>query len=58
MPSKKQIQKEKDALKHFNMLIRQGNKVDIAAELTGEKYYVTARTVYNYARKSKGKELD
>jgi hypothetical protein len=53
MPSKQQKRKEQDALKHFNMLIRQGNKVDIAAELTANKYYVTARTIYNYARKEK-----
>lgn len=53
MPSKQQKKKEEDALKHFNMLIRQGNKVDIAAELTAAKFYVTPRTVYNYARKSK-----
>ena len=58
MALKKQRQKEADALKHFNMLIRQGNKVDIAAELTGNKFYVGARTIYNYARKRKEFEQD
>ena len=54
--SLKQLKKEADALAEFNrLIIEEGYKIDSAAEEAGRKFYVEARTIYNYARREKDK---
>lgn len=54
--SQKQLKKEADALAEFNrLIIEEGYKIDSAAEEAGRKFYVEARTIYNYARRERDK---